>query len=151
MRQGRRQRDAVASCVVIMVAVLGNPVAVCAEPAAAAASPAGAASGVPYWQAPALPTTVIQSGPIPPGWQPQAVAYQGMGADGRPVTMYFAPTYVFTYQSGPPVPGTPVIGRPQAWNAAPAAAGGWNYRTSGAQPVPVTLPAPTVARHQPAP
>jgi len=108
----------------------------------AGVSPASAAPGVPYWQATAMPTTVIQGGPIPPGWQPQAMAYQGIGPDGRPMTMYFAPTYVFTYQSGPPVPGMPPVGRPQVWGAPPAADGGWNYRTSGAQPVPVTLPPP---------
>ena len=98
----------------------------------------------PYWQAPALPAAVIQGGAIPPGWQPQAVPYQGIGPDGQPLTMYLAPTYVFTYQSGPPVPATPQVNR-RGWWGRPAAAaaptsGGWNYATSGAAPVPLTLP-----------
>jgi len=108
--------------------------------------PVGAApppGGVPaYWQAPALPTAVIQGGAIPPGWQPQAVPYQGVGPDGRAVTMYFAPTYVFTYQVGPPVAAPqPAVNRPQGWpQPVPAAAtGGWNYATSGAPPATTTL------------
>lgn len=91
---------------------------------------------VPYWQAPALQQAVIQGGAIPPGWQPQAVPYQGIGPDGRVLTQYFAPTYVFTYQAGPPMLALP---------------------TGGQQPalMPVTgsgpLPAPTVARYAPQP
>ena len=95
-----------------------------------------------YWQVPPLPTAVIQGGAIPPGWQPQAVPYQGVGPDGRPVTMYFAPTYVFTYQSGPPMPGVPQVNR-GGLAAQPAAApmpAGWNYATTGAAPVATTLP-----------
>jgi len=103
-----------------------------------------AAAAIPFWQAPALPTAVIQGGPIPPGWQPQAVPYQGLGPDGRPITMYFAPTYVFTYQAGPPVLAQPAVNRPQARvppQAIPAATtGGWNYATSGAAPVAAGLP-----------
>ena len=151
MRLGRRQRDVVAAGAVIVVTALGMPATGRGDVPPAGAVPASATAGVPYWQATALPTTVIQGGPIPPGWQPQAVAYQGIGPDGRPMTRYFAPTYVFTYQSGPPVTGAPAVSRPQVWGAPPAAAGGWNYRTSGAQPVPVTLPPPSVARYQPPP
>ncbi len=127
------------------------------EPAAAkAAAPAvpQAAGGVPaYWQAPALPTAVIQGGTIPPGWQPQAVPYQGIGPDGRPTTMYFAPTYVFTYQSGPPMLGVPQVNRavpglpPVA--AAPVASG-WNYATTGVAPAATALPAGSVTRYRPA-
>jgi len=103
---------------------------------------------IPFWQAPALPSAVIQGTTIPPGWQPQAVPYQGIGPDGRPVTMYFAPTYVFTYQSGPPVLGVQPVNRPQAWPQ-PASPQGWNYATSGAAPVSAApLPA-TVARYAP--
>lgn len=91
---------------------------------------------MPVWQAPPLPQAVIQSGSIPPGWQPQAVPYQGIGPDGRPLTMYFAPTYVFTYQAGPPVLALPTVNRSQALQAAPR----------GAAPPPVT-----VARYQPTP
>lgn len=106
------------------------------------------AAGLPpppaYWQAPPLPQAVIQGGAIPPGWQPQAVPYQGLGPDGRPITMYFAPTYVFTYQAGPPSPAIPQGGRRQGWGRAGAAAppmgGGWNYATSGVAPAQTTLP-----------
>ena len=81
---------------------------------------------------------MINGGAIPSGWQPQAVPYHGVGPDGRPLTMYFAPTYVFTYQSGPPVIAVPPPTR------GPASAGnpsyGWNYQVQGAAPVPVSLP-----------
>lgn len=125
-----------------------------ASPTAPAGVPASAAPGVPaYWQAPALPTAVVQGGVIPPGWQPQAVPYQGVGPDGKPVTMYFAPTYVFTYQSGPPVMGVPQVNRtvpgrpPTAW--APVASG-WNYTTTGVPAAATTLPAGPVTRYRPA-
>lgn len=100
---------------------------------------------MPYWQAPAMPTAVIQGGAIPSGWQPQAVPYHGVGPDGQPITMYFAPTYVFTYQTGPPVPAAPAINRPNIpGQPQPAAAtsGGWNYATSGAAPPPSLKPGP---------
>jgi len=118
------------------------------DPAGSSAQPSAGQPPLPgpppYWQAPALPAAVIQGGAIPPGWQPQAVPYQGIGPDGQPLTMYFAPTYVFTYQAGPPVPATPQVNR-RGWWGRPAAAaapttGGWNYATSGASPVPLTLP-----------
>lgn len=121
------------------------------------------ASGVPYWQAPALPTAVIQGGSIPPGWQPQPIAYQGVGPDGRVVTQYFAPTYTFTYQSGPPVlavPQAPAVNRRQVpvyrgsqpYGTAPAAyAPGWNSQPQAAAPVSITPPPPTVARYAPPP
>jgi hypothetical protein len=117
-----------------------TPSPVTSQPTTAETSPA-------YWQVPALPAAVIQGGGIPPGWQPQAVAYQGIGPDGQPLTMYFAPTYVFTYKAGPPVPAATVNRR--GWWGRPAAgtspstnptASGWNYATSGAAPVPLTLP-----------
>jgi micrococcal nuclease len=123
----------------------------------------GTMSGtLPYWQAPALPTAVIQGGAIPAGWQPQAVPYQGIGPDGRPMTMYFAPTYVFTYQSGPPVLAVPQgsRGAPVSRTAPgvnrPGVAGqpyvpAWNYQTSGAAPAATTLPPATVARYAPQP
>ena len=124
-----------------------------ATPADKDGKPAGAAPApVPVWQAPPLPQAVIQGGAIPPGWQPQAVPYQGIGPDGRPMTMYFAPTYVFTYQSGPPVLAVPGVNRSQAWGGTPPGApAGWNYATSGAPPVATTLPPATVARSQPTP
>jgi endonuclease YncB( thermonuclease family) len=110
---------------------------------------------MPYWQAPALPTSVIQGGAIPPGWQPQAVPYQGVGPDGRPMTMYFAPTYVFTYQSGPPVLAMPPVNRPQAPGYVQPAANlgsyGWNYRTTSVVPPAPGLPQPTVAQYRPTP
>jgi endonuclease YncB( thermonuclease family) len=112
------------------------------------AKPGEGGKPLPYWQAPALPQAVIAGGTIPVGWTPQAVPYTGIGPDGRPMTAYYAPTYTFTYQAGPPmlahaVPGTaPMpsnqVNRPQAW---------------GYQPAPVTyaVPPATVARYQPAP
>lgn len=118
------------------------------EPAPSTAPATATANPPAYWQVPPLPTAVIQGGAIPPGWQPQAVPYQGVGPDGRPMTMYFAPTYVFTYQSGPPVLAAPQVNR-GAW-AAPPAASGWNYATTGAAPVATTLPAGTVTRYRPA-
>lgn len=77
--------------------------------------PAGAAGSTlpPYWQATAVPAAVIQGGTIPAGWQPQAIAYQGVGPDGRVLTTYVAPTYVFTYQAGPPVLAIPQVSRRQ--------------------------------------
>jgi endonuclease YncB( thermonuclease family) len=131
-----------------------------AKPTDADGKPVGAAAGaspaLPYWQAPAVPSAVIQGGAIPPGWQPQAVPYQGIGPDGRPITMYVAPTYVFTYQVGPPVVATPQVNRRQAGVNRPGVpanpyASGWNYRSSGATPVAPVLPPPTVARYAPQP
>lgn len=117
--------------------------------AAATTTTANPAAGTPaYWQVPPLPNAVIQGGAIPPGWQPQAVPYQGVGPDGRPVTMYFAPTYVFTYQSGPPMPAVPQVNR-GAW-AAPPASAGWNYATTGAAPVATSLTPGTLTRYRPA-
>jgi hypothetical protein len=113
-----------------------------------AADPAPAASGtaaqaIPYWQAPAVPAAVVNGGAIPAGWQPQAVPYHGIGPDGRPLTIYVAPTYVFTYQSGPPVlavpPATRSVPRP---GPVPAVGSGWNYQTQGAAAVPVVLQPP---------
>ena len=147
------------ACAVLVVAIACGPVAIRADdPAAAGSGPpatatANPAAGPPaYWQVPPLPTAVIQGGAIPPGWQPQAVPSQGVGPDGRPVTMYFAPTYVFTYQSGPPMPAAPQVNR-GGWAAQPAAApvpAGWNYATTGAAPVATTLPPGTVTRYRPA-
>jgi endonuclease YncB( thermonuclease family) len=104
---------------------------------------------------------VIQGGAIPTGWAPQAVPYQGIGPDGRPLTMYYSPTYVFTYQIGPPViaaaaapvPNTSQVNRRQAMpmGAQPASMQGWNYQTQGAPAATYTLPPATVARYQPVP
>lgn len=112
---------------------------------------AAPATALPYWQAPPLPTAVIQGGAIPPGWQPQAVPYQGIGPDGQPLTMYFAPTYVFTYQAGPPVLAVPQVSRGGVARTAPAAAtppNGWNYATSGAQPATMSLTPGSVSRYR---
>jgi len=116
-------------------------------------------TALPYWQAPALPGAVIQGGAIPAGWSPQAVPYQGAGPDGRPLTMYYAPTYVFTYPIGPPVPAAATaanlsrVNRRQAMPAPPQPASmqGWNYQTQAVPPATYTLPPATVARYQPAP
>lgn len=122
-------------------------------PQSAAGLPGAAApTGVAYWQAPPLPNAVIEGGAIPPGWQPQAVPYQGMGPDGQPITMYFAPTYVFTYQAGPPVWANPAVTRGMPVNRTPpaltATTGGWNYATSGAPPAPTTLAPGAVTRYR---
>lgn len=183
MRQGRRQLAgrfagtvcAVASCVAALVqpASAQTPAApadatvsawstggasATARPSDPDGKPAApsAAAAVPYWQAPALPGAVIQGGAIPAGWQPQAVPYQGIGPDGRPTTMYFAPTYVFTYQSGPPVLATPQVNRSAVGVSRPGVAGqpyapAWNYQTSGAVPAATTQPPATVARYAPQP
>jgi endonuclease YncB( thermonuclease family) len=121
-----------------------------AAPAPAAPPPSAPA----YWQAPPLPQAVIQGGAIPLGWQPQAVPYQGVGPDGKPLTMYFAPTYTFTYQAGPPVPAVPQVNRRRRWGGQPSptmaapAATGWNYATSGAPPVTTTLPPGGVTQYR---
>ena len=127
------------------------------KPAAAAAAPA-----VAYWQAPPLPAAVIQGGTIPPGWQPQAIPYQGVSPDGRVITQYFAPTYTFTYQVGPPVlavPQAPTVNRrqvpvyrsPQAYGVAPAPyVTGPNYPAPPVPPLAAQGPPPTVARYAPA-
>ena len=111
---------------------------------------------VPVSQAHAMPGTVVQGGAIPQGWQPQAVPYQAVGPDGRPVTMYYAPTYVFTYPIGPSIAAPAPTRSPSAVNRRQAygqpAANGWNYQTQGAIPPPVyALPPSTTARYQPAP
>lgn len=127
-----------------------------------------AAAGVPYWQAPPLPAAVIQGGTIPAGWQPQPLAFQGVGPDGRVMTQYFAPTYTFTYPVGPPVLAVPQAAgvnrrrvpaarSPQTYGAAPApyvqgvpypvpppAAGGPSSMVTRYQPPPVMPPPPPV-------
>jgi endonuclease YncB( thermonuclease family) len=181
MRQGRRHGVAVCAVTASLLAcAAAEPVAADESGAAAAGvsawatgggsatakptdpdgKPGGSATGaaaLPYWQAPAVPTAVIQGGAIPPGWQPQAVPYQGIGPNGRPVTMYVAPTYVFTYPVGPPVPAVPQVDRrrgrgimrPGIQNDPYAT--GWNYRSTGATAVAPALPPPTVARYAPQP
>lgn len=150
MRQGRLQHGRTAQRWIMLACGLG-----CAIPSAArAAAPAPptappAAQAVPYWQATAMPSAVIQGGAIPSGWQPQAVAYQGVGPDGQPITMYFAPTYVFTYQSGPPAPAAPVINRPGLASPAVPTTGGWNYATSGTVPATMALQPGAYTQHRP--
>ncbi|MFM8414393.1 MAG: thermonuclease family protein [Planctomycetota bacterium] len=125
-----------------------------AKPPDTPAAPAGPPPAPAYWQAQALPQAVIQGGAIPPGWQPQAIPYQGIGPDGQPLTMYFEPTYVFTYQSGPPVPAMPQVNRRGWWGGQPSptmtapGASGWNYATTGAPPVTTTLPPGGVSQYR---
>ncbi len=113
--------------------------------------PQTGSTALPYWQAPAVPQAVIQGGAIPPGWQPQAIPYHGVGPDGKPITMFVAPTYVFTYQSGPPVLAIPGAGSGVSRSVPAPPTAGWNYATSGAPPVNPALPAATVARYPPTP
>lgn len=108
------------------------------------------ATALPIAQATPWPGYVIQGGAIPQGWQPQPVPYQSIGPDGRPVTLYYAPTYTFTYPIGPPVPMLSPVNRRQAVPQ-PVAGNGWNYQAQGAPPPTYTLPPPTVARYQPPP
>ncbi len=132
-------------CAVAMV--VASPGLADDKPVASAMPAAG--TPMPYWQAPPLPTSVIQGGVIPPGWQPQAVPYQGIGPDGQPITMYFAPTYVFTYQAGPPVLAVPPVNRGGVARTPPATVpNGWNYATSGAQPATMSLTPGSVSRYQ---
>ena len=108
------------------------------------------ATAVPLAQATPWPGYVIQGGAIPQGWQPQPVPYQSIGPDGRPVTLYYAPTYTFTYPIGPPVPMLSPVNRRQAVPQA-AVGNGWNYQAQGAPPPTYSLPPATVARYQPPP
>ncbi|MFN5756923.1 MAG: hypothetical protein ACK48M_09075, partial [Planctomycetia bacterium] len=104
---------------------------------------------IPVTQAYAWPGYVIQGGAIPKDWKPQAIPYQAIGPDGRPITMYYAPTYTFTYPVGPPVLAVSPVNRPQAYGQPQYS--GWNYRTSGAAPPTYAPPPPNVARYQPSP
>ena len=176
MRHGRRQRWVslfVRLVAVVILCAAGRDVAAQSQAATAPSTQAvnawatGGVSGtaapgsgpLPYWQAPPLPTAVIQGGAIPAGWTPQAVPYQGVGPDGRPLTMYYSPTYVFTYPIGPPVlaaaavPNASQVNRRQAvpMVTQPASMQGWNYATQGAPAATYTLPPATVARYQPVP
>jgi endonuclease YncB( thermonuclease family) len=172
VRQGRRHRWGLPLVRFLAVGILcmagraGSAQVPAANPTANAWATGGVlgtaapSSGpLPYWQAPPLPTAVIQGGPIPTGWTPQAVPYQGVGPDGRPITMYYSPTYVFTYTIGPPVlaaatvPGASQVNRRQAMPKPqqPASMQGWNYQTQGAPAAAYTLPPATVARYQPVP
>ncbi len=143
-----------AVCAVVIMLSTSATHAADTPPPQAAVGAAGAAApgGVAYWQAPPLPNAVIQGGTIPPGWQPQAVPYQGMGPDGQPITMYFAPTYVFTYQAGPPVLANPAVSRGVPVSRTPpataATTSGWNYATSGAAPATTTLAPGAVTRYR---
>ena len=84
---------------------------------------------IPVSQTYAWPGYVVQGGAIPKDWKPQAIPYQTIGPDGRPVTMYYAPTYTFTYPVGPPMPAASPVNRRQAY----------------------AIPPPSVARYQPPP
>lgn len=155
-RRRERRKLCLSGCAVSAAAILlaAGPGAAGDENAGEPASTTPAQSAPAYWQAPPLPQAVIQGGAIPPGWQPQAVPYQGVGPDGKPMTMYFAPTYTFTYQAGPPVPAVPQVNRRRWWGGQPAAtmaapaATGWNYATSGAPPVTTTLPPGGVTQYR---
>lgn len=171
MRQARLQGCAavrptwvlVACCAVFAsgacAAVAADPATVSPWATGGAKVPAGSTDGkagppqaaaVPIGQATPWPGYVIQGGAIPQGWQPQPVPYQSIGPDGRPVTLYYAPTYTFTYPIGPPVPMLSPVNRRQAV-AQPVGSTGWNYQARGAQPPAYALPPPTVARYQPPP
>jgi len=116
----------------------GSP-AVSGTGVAAAPAPYRSTSAVPIGQAPAFASAVIQGGTIPPGWQPQAVTWPAINADGRPTTMVVAPTYTFTYAVGPPVPMAVPVARPQVV-ARPQAVPGWTYAMQSAPPAGYQLP-----------
>lgn len=133
----------------------GGSEAVPSSPSAAVVNPWATGGGPPsapsstapptVSQAYALPSAVIHGGAIPPNWQPQPIAYSGIGADGKPITMYVAPTYTFTFVAGPPVvaavPATNRVNRIQA-NPPPAP-----MTVARAMPVPYQYPpgAPALA------
>ncbi|MEI8070098.1 MAG: thermonuclease family protein [Planctomycetota bacterium] len=112
-------------------------------------------------QAQAMPGTVVHGNAIPQGWTPQAVPYQAVGPDGRPVTMHYAPTYVFTYPIGPPVAAAPAVqrasqvNRRQAYGRPGVTPQGFYYQSQGALPSAYVLPQATmpatVTRYQPSP
>lgn len=161
MRHGSLNRCGTARRCVMLAFGLGWAITFAArgaDPAPAKSEPAPTTpQAVPYWQAPALPAAVVQGGAIPSGWQPQAVPYQGVGPDGQPITMYFAPTYVFTYQAGPPTPAptavNSAINRPSIPSSQPqpaaASTGGWNYATSGTAAPATTLQPGAYTQYRP--
>jgi endonuclease YncB( thermonuclease family) len=133
--------------------------------AAARPGESGSAAGG-IAQATPWPAYVIQGGTIPPDWKPQPIPINGIGPDGRPTVHYYAPTYTFTYQIGPPVfavPPAPVVNRASAAYQQPApyqyAAGPYppaayapNYYPPNAYPTPVnqSVAPPTIANYAPA-
>lgn len=130
------------------VAAPANAWATGGGPATAPAS-AGVSAAAPVGQAYAMPGTVIRGGAIPPGWQPQPIPYSGLGPDGRPVTVYVAPTYTFTFVSGPPVLAAAApsgVNRVQAMSPPP---GGFVYRTSGAPAATTYFRSPPVPYRYP--
>lgn len=136
---------------IVIVAACWQSVVQAADAAAPPAPPQAPAT---ITQATPWPGYVIQGGAIPQNFQPQPVPYQSIGPDGRPVTLYYAPTYTFTYPIGPPVLMPSPVNRRQAYPppvAQPLPANGWNYRAQGAPPPAPVLPPPTVARYQPPP
>ena len=122
------------------------------------------------------PQTVIEGGTLPQGWQPTLVPYQGVGPDGKPITVMIAPTYVFTLnplpaQAQPVVPGPAaggvaaaqaasqpqVAAKPAPPVAAPAApppsvpyGSNWVFQTQGVQPAPTGLAASSPPAPSPA-
>ena len=80
-------------------------------------------------QATPWPAYVIQGGTIPPNWQPQPIPMNGIGPDGRPTVHYYAPTYTFTYQIGPPV-----VGARQPWSVNRPQAASWQQPVNGQYP-----------------
>jgi endonuclease YncB( thermonuclease family) len=119
---------------------------------------------------------VIEGGTLPQGWQPTLVPYQGVGPDGKPITVMIAPTYVFTLnplpaQAQPVVPGPAaggvaaaqaasqpqVAAKPAPPVAAPAApppsvpyGSNWVFQTQGVQPAPTGLAASSPPAPSPA-
>ena len=97
-------------------------------------------------QAPNLAAVQSINGPVPQGWIPQTISYWAQGSDGRAVLFSFAPTYVFTYAIGPPVPlvqvaaplSAGVVNRKPPPGVAPSNVR-WQYATSGAAAIPVGI------------
>jgi micrococcal nuclease len=90
---------------------------------------AGGTAAAELAQATPWPAYVIQGGTIPPNWQPQPIPMNGIGPDGRPTVHYYAPTYTFTYQIGPPV-----VGARQPWSVNRPQAASWQQPVNGQYP-----------------
>ena len=166
-RQVRRRAGLLAGLALSAVAAFTCSCGIAAdEPSVEASAQPGAQPSTPTY---ASQQTVIQGGAIPEGWVPQPIPYQGVGPDGKPITVMIAPTYVFTLPPSPPAavpaatpPGVtpgPVANANSQTAAKPVTASqaaprpgplpsvpygsNWVYQTQGVQPASTSLAAST--------